>query len=113
MHDESMVQRLAQLIQGLGLLQVAYRSDQEAALTSMFDAACRLSGRKALPVTAEQEGQAVELMRQEDAKEAAVAASSSTSYHAGRLVAADLSPSSSSTALIPRRRRRRVRRPSG
>ena len=47
------VRRLAELFQNLGLLQVAYRSDQEAALTAMFDAACRLSGRKSLPATAE------------------------------------------------------------
>ena len=92
MHDEAVVQRLAQLIQGLGLLQVAYRSDQEAALTSMLDAACRLSGRRALPVTAEQEGQAVELLRQEDAKEAAGTASSSSDAQPGPGIVSDAQP---------------------
>ena len=69
LHDHSVVERLAQLIQQLGLLHLAYRSDQESALTSMLDAACRLSGRKALPITEEQEGRAAELMRQVDARE--------------------------------------------
>ena len=67
MHDDNVVRRLAELFQNLGLLQIAFRSDQEAALTSMFDAACRLSGRKPLPITAEQEGAAVEALRQDDA----------------------------------------------
>ena len=79
MHDDNVVQRLAQLIQQLGLLQVAYRSDQEAALTAMFDAAVRQAGRKAIPITAEQEGKAIELMRQEDLQEEAAASASGSS----------------------------------
>ena len=63
LHDENVARRIAGLFQNPGLLQIAFRSDQEATLTSMFDAACRLSWRKPLPITAEQEGAAVEALR--------------------------------------------------
>ena len=53
--DENVVRRFAELIQNLGLMQVAYRSDQEETPTSMFDAACRFAERIPLPTTAEQE----------------------------------------------------------
>ena len=86
LHDHVVVERLAQLIQQLGLLQLAYRSDQESALTSMLDAACRLSGRNALPITEEQQGHAVELLRQQDAQEAEAPSSSSSPTPTARVV---------------------------
>ena len=67
LHDEGVVRRPAELFQNLGVLQIACRSDQEAAITAMRGAACRLSGRKSLPITDEQEGEAVEALRQDDA----------------------------------------------
>ena len=58
----------------------------------MVDSACRLSGRKALPISAEQEWQIAELMRQDDAREAAPA---STSSHPepGPAIVEDAAPS--------------------
>ena len=47
--DEQVVARVAQLIQRLGLVQLAYRPDREASLTAMMEEACRLSGRNVLP----------------------------------------------------------------
>ena len=67
--DEHVITRLAQLIQRLGLVQLAYRSDREAALTTMLEEACQLSGRKILPINESQEAKIVKGVQTEEVPE--------------------------------------------
>ena len=81
--SQALATRLAQYLQYTGLVQMAYRSDQEPSLTALFSEACKLAGKKPLPITAEQEGEAIEAMRQEDLKEPGPDASG-TAAHASQ-----------------------------
>ena len=61
--NQDLITRVAQLLQYVGLTQAPYRSDQEPSLTALFAEACRLAGKRPLPITAEQEGEATDVCR--------------------------------------------------
>ena len=64
--DFELTKRFAKFLQHIGAHQIAYRSDQESSITSLITEACKLSGRRVLPISAEREGQEIEAHRLAD-----------------------------------------------